>query len=210
MEIDSKTRLAWFPELGRGYYPVKIDGQYGYDYWKKYIAMSATDMGEALNTARVNLVQQYAGYDPVVDIGIGSGAFIVMRNESAPVAENTWGYDVNPYAIYWLIERGLWHDPYFIDPENATCWDSLEHMKHPEAFVRRVQKHLFISIPIFEGETHALRSKHFRPDEHFHYFTERGLIEWMKKESFDLVTKNKMETDLGREDIGTFVFKRGA
>jgi hypothetical protein len=196
------AKLAWFPELGRGYYPVKVDGQYGDAYWDRYIKMTATTMGRSLNAARRQLVRQHIGHDPVVDIGIGSGGFIEA------VKKNAKGYDVNPLAIRWLLDRGLWHDPYFTDPENATCWDSLEHMKRPEALVRRVQRFLFISIPIFDDEAHALRSKHFRPDEHFHYFTEAGLLLWLEKEGFSCREKNRMETELGREDIGTFVFER--
>jgi hypothetical protein len=204
--IESKPKLAWFPELGRGYYPVKLDGQYGKSYWDDYARKARTEIGRALNNARVELVYQHVGYAPVADIGIGSGTFIETRNTECRGV--TRGYDVNTYAIRWLLDGNLWHDPYFIDPENATCWDSLEHMKHPEVFVRRVRRFLFISIPIFKDEAHALRSKHFKPKEHFHYFTEDGLIRWMNGEKFSLVTKNRMESDLGREDIGTFVFER--
>lgn len=200
---DNIKKLEWFPELGRGYYPVQLDGQYGKGYWDDYVRRTATDVGRALNDARAHLVRQYV--EPsvlVVDIGIGSGGFIDARGR------RTKGYDVNPVAIRWLLDHDLWHDPYFIDPENATCWDSLEHMRKPEVFVRRVQKHLFVSIPIFKDEAHALRSKHFKPKEHFHYFTEAGLVLWMNGEGFSLVAKNRMEEKLGREDIGTFVFRR--
>lgn len=207
MDTNPKQHLTWFPELGRGYYPVKVDGQYGREYWENYVQRAGTEIGRALNDARVHLVHQYAGYGPVVDIGIGSGAFIEGRN-GASNKRNTFGYDVNLHAIRWLLTRKLWHDPYFLDPENATCWDSLEHMKRPESFLRRVQRNLFISIPIFDDEAHVLRSKHFRPEEHFHYFTESGLVKWMNKEGFGLIAKNRVETDLGREDIGTFVFRR--
>ena len=200
---DLKKNLAWFPQLKRGYYPVEINGQYGKDYWENYARRTATDVGHALNDARAHLVYKHVGHDPVVDIGIGSGGFIVARDHAS-----TRGYDVNPFAIQWLLERGIWHDPYFIDPENATCWDSLEHMKHPEDFVKRVRRHLFISIPIFRDKDHALASKHFKPEEHFHYFTEPGLEFFMNKQGFKLIAKSRVEEELGREDIGTFVFGR--
>jgi hypothetical protein len=201
-------KLEWFQELGRGYYPVKVDGQYGKSYWDQYVRRTDTALGHALNNARAHLVRQHVGHAPVVDIGIGSGGFIDARDLESDGKAVTKGYDVNPHAIKWLLKRDLWHDPYFIDPEVATCWDSLEHMKRPEHFVRRVRSHLFVSIPIFKDEAHVLRSKHFKTDEHFHYFTEDGLIRWLEKEGFKLVAKDRVEESLGREDIGTFVFFR--
>jgi hypothetical protein len=152
--------------------------------------------------ARSDLVNRLYGDAQVVDIGIGSGHFIESRKVS------TFGYDVNPVAIRWLLERDLWWDPYARDPDAITCWDSLEHLARPETLVRCVKNMIFISIPIFLDPDHVIRSKHYKPNEHFWYFTRDGLTEWMRRYGFSLVEENHMETNLGREDIGTFVFKR--
>lgn len=177
------------------------EGQYDKAYFEKYVSYRQNTIGEKLMKARVDLVAKHASGD-VVDIGIGSGHFIDVRGRG------TFGYDVNPVAIQWLLDRGLWWDPYFRDPDVVTCWDSLEHMSRPEAFVRCVTGAIFVSIPIFTDLKHIMRSKHYRPDEHFWYFTRDGLVGWMRRLGFSLLEENKMETDLGREDIGTFVFNR--
>jgi len=73
-----------------------------------------------------------------------------------------------------------------------------------------VRKWLFVSLPIFRDAEHVLRSKHFRPQEHVWYFSRDGLIYAMKQCGFDLVSESNVETELGREDIGTFAFKRSS
>ncbi len=195
--------LVWNESEGFGFYPVEPGNPYDKAYFEKYIAYTKTPMGIALTNARVSLVQRFAGEDRVVDIGIGCGHFIETRGPGI-----TTGYDVNPEAIRWLLDRGLWSDPYFKDPLNITCFDSLEHMSRPERLVERVARYVFLSIPIFEGPDHVLRSKHFRKDEHFWYYTRDGLVRWMGALGFTLREENRMEVELGREDIGTFVFKR--
>lgn len=200
--LPKDAQLVWYDDLGMGYYPVNLVGQYDKAYWDKYVKYRADPIADSLMKSRSDFVERLYGNGPVVDIGIGSGHFIDWRRAS------TFGYDVNPIAIRWLLDRDLWWDPYVRDPEAITCWDSLEHMARPEALVRCVKKLIFLSIPIFVDRGHVIQSKHYRPDEHFWYFTRDGLIEWMLRYGFRLVEENQMETDLGREDIGTFVFKR--
>lgn len=194
--------MTWWDGKGFGFYPVSPQGVYGKEYFDRYVLQSKSSIGASLTRARIDLVEKYAGSDPIVDIGIGSGQFIQARGL------NTFGYDVNPIAIRWLLDKGLWFDPYFINPQHASTWDSLEHMRVPSEFVGRIREILFISIPIFIDADHAMRSKHFRPDEHYWYFTRDGLVTWMGHQGFRLLEENKMETKIGREDIGSFVFKR--
>jgi Methyltransferase domain len=203
-DAGEEGKLTWNDDLGIGYYPVELNGQYGHDYWSTYVSYRASAIAEPLMRARMDLVADFHGARPLVDIGIGSGHFIETRRS------RTFGYDVNPMAIRWLLDRDLWWDPYSRDPEAVSCWDSLEHMGRPEALLRCVRNFVFLSIPIFEDLKHVRRSKHFKPSEHFWYFTRRGLVSWMKSAGFELVMENSMETDLGREDIGTFVFKRAS
>lgn len=173
---------------------------YDSTYWKRYLAMDATDVAQKLTDARVSLVDKYWNGD-VVDIGIGGGKFVCSR-------KNTYGYDVNPDAIDWLHGVGLYQNPYATEVEAATFWDSLEHIHNPLPLLRNVRKFAFVSMPIYKGPEHVLRSKHFRKDEHCWYFTVRGFQEFMYAQGFDLLERNEMEQDCGREDIGTFVFGR--
>jgi len=163
-------------------------------------------MGRALMTARHDFIEQhYQG--TLLDVGIGSGAFIERRQAEG---RTTYGYDVNPAGIKWLKERGLFKDPY--DRRHRrypmTLWDVLEHIRDFQGLLENVSEWLFLSLPIFRDAEHVLRSKHFRPQEHCWYFTRDGLVYAMKLCGFELVSESNVETDLGREDIGTFAFRR--
>jgi hypothetical protein len=199
--IRHSSGLVWDQDRRIGFYPVKIDWQYDLSYFEKYEAYKETEMGKTLNSKRLKLVEKWIGDSRVVDIGIGAGQFV----ESRP---NTWGYDINPYGIRWLLDRRLWWDPYQKDPDNATFWDSMEHIERPDKLLERIRSHVFISMPIYRDFDHVLSSKHFKPNEHFWYFTREGLIWFMRESGFGLLEENRMETELGREDIGTFVFRK--
>lgn len=201
-EVPGSGGLIWYEELGYGYFPVELRGQYDQAYFDKYQTYRTNSVADALMKARVDLVQKYCGDDPVVDIGIGSGHFIDARGGK------TFGYDVNPAGIRWLLDKGLWFDPFAQSPDNVTCWDSLEHMQRPDLFLDRVKRFFFTSIPVFEDAKHVLRSKHFRPDEHLWYWTRGGFVRWMTERGFSFLEENRMECALGREDIWTFVFAR--
>jgi len=191
-----------------GFYPVEAGtAPYDAEYFARYKAMASTPIGYQLSAARVNMVARH--WDgPMIDVGIGSGAFITARN-ALRADKNTFGYDVNPDARDWLMERGLWRVPEIMDNLPViSLWDVLEHIPDFRPLLSRVRKFVFISIPIFTSGEHVLRSKHYRQDEHVWYFTTQGLIRVMFDCGFTCVESNTHETELGREDIGSFVFQR--
>ena len=156
--------------------------------------------------ARVAFVAKH-WKDSLVDVGIGSGAFIETRARVG--RRQTFGYDVCPTAVAWLRERELLANPYIEGASAVSLWDVLEHIQDFQVLLAEVKKWVFVSIPIFRDCEHVLRSKHYRKDEHVWYFTSRGLIETMKSLGFECAEENDMETRIGREDIGTFAFRRG-
>lgn len=194
-----KDNLVWFPELGIGYYSVS-NKPYNSDYFKKYQAYAETEMGKNLTKARIDLVSKYTN-DNIVDVGIGSGQFVIEH-------WNAFGYDINIEAIKLLESKNLYRCLYSGLHSSATFWDSLEHIENPEEAINHIKKFVFISIPIFIGYYDVLSSKHYRKNEHYWYFTEAGLIKWFLINGFECIESNKMEADLGRENIGTFVFRR--
>src|SRR5262245_56238951 len=201
----SHGRLTWWPELGIGYYPVEAGHEpYDQDYFDRFDRNARTDLGRALMLARFNFVEQhYRG--TLIDVGIGSGAFVELRQGRR---RPTYGYDVNPAGIQWLEDRMLLVDPHLVSFDAATLWDVLEHIPDFQSLLAGVREWLFLSLPIFTDAEHALRSKHFRPQEHCWYFTRDGLVFAMKQCGFGLVSESSIESDLGREDIGTFAFRR--
>ena len=200
--------LIWWPESGMGYFPVDQRlGVYDAGYWAKYVAMDASPMGQRLQRARVDFVERHLGSNAeLIDVGIGAGGFLTERNRRGLP---TFGTDVNPIALEWLSERGLWRDP-CTDPVGAlSFWDCLEHIPEPDPLLAPAD-FVFVSLPIFEGPEHVLRSKHFRKDEHCWYWTRDGLIAWMARRGFACAEHNTMESVLGREDIHSFAFLREA
>ncbi len=195
--------MVWLPDPGIGYLQVR-GFPYDGDYFDKYAGYAKTELGEALNTARLAMVNRWARDHQVVDVGIGSGQFVESRGGAA-----TLGFDVNPVGVKWLKARGKYRNPALGDPVDAvTFWDSFEHIADPAEILNNVTSWVFVSIPIFRDVLHVLSSKHFRPDEHCWYFTEAGFIRFMYDHGWDLMERSRMESDLGREDIGTFAFAR--
>lgn len=199
--------LTWWDHLGMGHYPVR---SHVYDdaYWRKYEEYAVTDLGRALTRARIALVERHVGAARLCDIGIGSGQFVEERNRVA--AGSTVGYDVNPRGVSWLLRAGLFHDPWRDRTDVVTFWDSLEHIHDIGELLDRIGAAAFVSIPIFRDRDHVLASRHFRPDEHVWYFTRAGLLGYMEQAGFRCVEENAMESELGREDIGSFAFIRVA
>lgn len=193
------SSLTWFPELGIGRYPVTAD-PYDQSYWERCRERDMTLIGAALTSDRMSWVARY--WDGAVcDIGIGGGRFVI---EGGHV-----GFDINTDAVEWLKARNLYFNPYEIPVDAMTFWDSLEHISCPRPLLANCRKWAFVSIPIFTDEEHVKRSKHFRPTEHYWYFTVQGLVDFMEAFGFDLAGMCSMEEPRGREDIKTFAFRRG-
>lgn len=197
--LPINDELIWFPERGYGYYPVTV-GAAPYDeaYFEKYVGYENTEIGRRINEFRVGLARKHC--DCVIDVGIGSGTFVAAHG-------NALGYDINPAGVRWLKDRGVFADPYD-GCDAVTCWDSLEHIPYPTELLSRVREKVIVSIPIFDNAEHVLKSKHFRKDEHFWYFTRQGFINFMAKAGFRVIEHSLMETLLGRDGIETFVFTR--
>ena len=198
--------LLWSDELGMGWHtrePMSYDG----DYFAKYQELDATPMGEALTKARIDFVAKYIEPSGVVDIGIGGGRFVMESGG--------WGYDVSKQANKWLksIHRWRkpgdeWHHPGKRKVEAITCWDSIEHIPEPEALLENVTGWLFVSMPTYKSQADCLKSKHYKPGEHLWYFTIEGFTRWAAKQGFELMEINHAESELGREGITSFAFRR--
>jgi hypothetical protein len=195
-------RLQWFPEIGVGYFPV-TESPYDQAYFDRFAAQADSPIGRTLMAGRIHFVDQYyRGW--LVDVGIGSGAFIERRNAIAP----TFGFDINPAGVAWLKQCDLWCDPYVDAVPAISMWDVLEHMHDFRPLLDNVKQWLFLVMPIFRDAEHVLRSKHYRREEHCWYFTRHGLVSMLCESGFELIADSNMEIDAGREDIGAFAFRR--
>jgi hypothetical protein len=190
--------LAWRNRHSLGFLEI-VPREYDEPYFDKYVGYENTDMGKILTHERIQFVNNHHEGD-LLDVGIGSGHFVASR-------PNTYGFDINPKGVAWLKERGLFRDPSEQLPA-YSFFDSFEHIKDPSPMLDSMKSGtlLFISIPIFNDSEHVKRSKHFRPDEHYWYFTAVGFIRYMAKHRFTLIDIDDFETRLGREDIKSFAF----
>ena len=173
---------------------------YGREYWETYRALDKSPSGQALTAARRALVGKY-WVGEVVDIGIGGGKFVAERPA-------TRGFDVNPSAVDWLKTRGAWCDVYEEKFDAACFWDCLEHIHDPAPILANVRLFVFVSVPIFDGPEHVLRSKHFKRAEHCWYHTHDGLRHFMRLFGFEMIYSDRREEACGREGIESAVFKR--
>lgn len=198
LPIGLSDCLLWSDELGMGFHP-RPPMDYTGDYFAKYQALDATPMGAALTKARCDFVaKHYEGQ--VVDIGIGGGRFVTEFGAA--------GYDVSAEAVDWLKAQDKYFDPYKHHTEAITCWDSLEHIPEPERLISMVGEWVFVSMPTYKNQRDCLASKHYKPGEHLHYWTERGFILWFARNGFACMDINDIESDLGREGITSFAFRR--
>lgn len=192
--------LIWLAELGIGYYPVN-EQPYDAAYWERYRGYDNSPMGAALTNARVSFVLDNVDqFDPLntVDIGIGGGRFVLEMG--------CLGTDVNPVALRWLRDNGRqWEEK---PVQVMTFWDSLEHIHDLEPLLAKVREWVFVSMPIYDSADHIVRSKHFRKDEHCWYFTHAGFLLFMEQHGFEYVQCSHFESDLGREDIASYAFRR--
>lgn len=209
--VDAYRRhgLTWFPEAGFGYFEC-VGAPYDQEYFDRYAAQGETEIGKALNRFRCEIVARYWGGE-ILDVGVGSGAFLQAREASTrpDLAAADRGFDINPAGVAWLGSVGKFGELYQAGAWDAvTFWDSLEHIRRPDEALARVGLMAFVSIPIFDGPDHVLRSKHFRRDEHYFYFTRAGFLAWTKAQGFECLDVRATESAIGREGIETFVLRR--
>jgi hypothetical protein len=204
---DMSASLVWLPAHGYGYLNV-TEQPYDADYFAKYEGYAQTEMGRDITAARVNLIRRHLQNDAViVDVGIGCGDFLLAVRDAG--FTNAMGFDINPAGVKWLAGRGL----YYSNPEYPyalTFWDSLEHIPDIDNVLRGVE-FVACSLPIVPGDgPPPLDWKHYRPDEHCWYFTHAGFLSWMVRKGFRCVEHSQIETQIGREDIHSYAFRRVA
>lgn len=195
----TKPSLWWSEELGYGWHSAP-PMQYNGEYFAHYVKLDDTPMGAALTKVRLELVERYTKACRGVDIGIGGGRYV---KESWG-----WGYDVNSEAVEWLERLSAYVDPYAVQVPHVTCWDSLEHIPEPEKLLAQARDWFFVSLPLCESAEEWLESKHYKPGEHIFYWSLLGFINWVEAQGFRVAEINHAETDLGREGITSFAFKR--
>jgi hypothetical protein len=193
--------LRWNIHKEYGYLEI-IPRVYDEEYFVKYIRYADTLFGKVLLSERMAFVDRWH-QGKLLDVGIGSGQFMLARKD-------TFGYDINSSVVKLLKETGYYaniNDTVF---PAYSFFDSFEHIKDHSHLLNSMppKTKIFMSIPIFSDTSHVLSSKHFRPDEHYWYFTTQGLIRYMCDYGFCCLDIDNFEIRVGREDIWSFVFEK--
>jgi hypothetical protein len=178
---------------------------YGDSYWKNYLNIEETETAQLLNGFRKDISTKYA--TTILDVGIGSGAYLKT------LTGKKYGFDVNPFAIEWLKENNIFHDPYNDDNSSIDgfcSWDVIEHIPNPNEFlaVLPTKAFIFISLPVFANLERIQFSKHYKPNEHLQYFTTPGLIKFMEMSGFTVLELSNEESKIGRENVITIVAQK--
>lgn len=200
-----KQLFVWDKEKRVGFYLVK-ETWYDDLYYEGNVQNSRSPIARALNNFRARIINKYVK-GKVLDFGAGCGTLFAHR-------ANMVGFDICPKSIAMLKERGLFYDYYRNDLdedkiEGVAFFDVLEHIRDPKSVLSHVNgQHIFASVPIFKNKTHALGSKHFKINEHYWYFTDFSFVALIESCGFELLERTNEETEIGREDIGTYVFHR--
>jgi len=184
---------------------MSVSVHYDQDYFNKYINYEDTEISKKLNDFRTSITSKYC--NSVLDIGIGSGEFIKKYKNKA------FGYDINPYAVKTLKQKDIYVDPYLDNLDGIdgfTMWDVLEHIKNPDILLNKIPKTkiVIVSIPIFDNILEVKQSKHYRPNEHYYYYTINGLIKFFDQMKYTIIEVSDQESVCGRESITSFVFRK--
>lgn len=173
--------------------------KYDQEYYEKYCGYEKTRKGEKVNAERWRLIREYL-YEGsrVLDWGTGNGSFIRHKGSHGYLVK---GYDINAFSPYFVPSP----DKYLDVSWNAiTLWDVLEHMMDPVSFLARLKTdYVFLLVPDMdcgigecENERDVEKWKHFRRDEHQHYFTPESIERALFLGGFMLAEINRYEATI--------------
>lgn len=176
---------------------------YNAEYYRRYTERAQSEIGRAIYASRWDLVEKHChGRMTLLDYGCASGAF----HQSSRNGFITYGYDINPNSPFREIPEAK------IDI--LTMWDVIEHLHDPAGELRKLDAEwVFVSTPnaaAVEGDITNWR--HYRPDEHLHYFDLESLTGVFDRAGYDVVEHAFSEGALRNpekpDDIITVVAKR--
>lgn len=178
-------------------------------YGKEYAAGYAGRPTVELSWVRLAFLYLYAESGRILDIGYGDGEFI---RQASRAGFFTMGYDSHTDDIGVPVVKEL--TPGLFDI--VTMFDSFEHMADLSEPFKAAPKMFVVTVPwLPEGVTdESIKAwRHYKPNEHLHYFTEKSLRAVFSRHGYGMETRKPIE-DLIRKNpqaspnTMTFIFRK--
>lgn len=171
--------------------------QYNLEYFEKMLRLNSAT-AEHISAIRWDFVKEIEP-KTVLDYGSGPGWFRAFRPD---YVEHVDTYDIGQFP-----QTGIRRDVYDL----ITFWDVIEHIKNLSSLssLWTKTKYVALSIPIRYKGLKLKEWKHYKPGEHFHYFSEETIKGYFRSIGFECCKFEYPEVTCGiRKDIGSGLFKR--
>jgi hypothetical protein len=163
---------------------------YNHEYYSRYVKRAESDIGKMIYKKRWEMIEKYChGNMKLLDYGCASGAF----HRSSKNGFTTSGYDINPNSQYHKVYDG--------EVDILTMWDVIEHLHDPMAPIKKHNpKYVFLCTPNKHEGVDLASWKHYRPNEHLHYFNNESLRDMLEKQGYRVLEHNHDEGHLRDAD----------
>lgn len=179
--------------------------KYGKEYLKTYAGRPTIE----LSWVRLAFLYLYKHDGCILDIGYGDGEFIRQASRAGYMA---LGYDNHADDIGVMTVKELVPGAFDV----VTMFDSFEHMPDLDEPFKASPSLFVVTVPWLPSDVtdESIREwRHYKPNEHLHYFTEKSLISIMSRHGYGMETRKPIE-DLIRKNpqsspnTMTFIFRK--
>lgn len=179
------------------------------EYGKNYVAGYAGRPTVELSWVRLAFLWLFAQEGRILDIGYGDGEFIKQASRAGFFS---LGYDAHAEDIGVPVVKDL-HPGVF---DIVTMFDSFEHMLDLSEPFKAAPRMFVVTVPwLPEGVTdESIKAwRHYKPNEHLHYFTEKSLIAIFSRHGYGMETRAPIEDIIRKNpqsapNTMTFIFRK--
>ena len=182
-----------------------------FDYGAEYVAKgyAAAPVLE-MSWLRLSILHPFVKKGRVLDFGYGDGEFVRQANRAGYEA---YGFDTHNDNLNCPTVgdcSGKW--------DAVTMFDSIEHVADLKTAFDRLDSDVFVITTPHPGdnppEGEILSWRHYKPNEHLHYFTPAALSWFFRSRGYRLMhfdnTEDMIRKNPGKDpNVVTYVFRRG-
>lgn len=178
---------------------------YGKEYLTSYVGRPTLE----LSWVRLAFLWLYAQEGRILDIGYGDGEFIKQASRAGFFS---LGYDAHAEDIGVPVVKDLQPGVFDI----VTMFDSFEHMPDLNEPFKAAPRMFVVTVPwLPEGVTdESIKAwRHYKPNEHLHYFTDKSLRAIFSRHGYGSVESKNIEDIIRKNpqvtpNTMTYIFRR--